>query len=496
MEISLRRAAAASLPIAVLAVSALASDAAPVVQVRAPAVRVVRPFIQPFASAPMALGGGATLPIPAYLGHSESSGTVSTGSGGLTFRILRFSIERSERRILRDRQRQGQGGFRRAGRDGKHTVLQRRFRFDGDGVRLCPAQRLQSALPRARRKRRSTRSIGLHDVRKQQSQHAARAGRDSLDHRRDRDLLQNAVRSHQARQFLERTDLRHLRRIDEDVSRNVDARDAGLSRRRQRYELQFLEPLSDAAKQSGNPDCGNFSGNQTFTMADPQLPKNAVGATGNSGVVAAVESGPAGSIGYAEAGYVTHPASGTNYGTVSGKNPITNLPEAAASIRYVSGSTIFTDQAVVQQTGPAGHTPLTGVPTAGCVQLVNPSAYALPTSGYPIVAVTYLLFSHNGNSGHNVALQQLITDLNTPTDFAGGRIVTINKATTSAGTGTTGYAALGSSFNSPLTRVARSCIGAYGFDTARICSVRPRGGRLLPPRAPHSNAATHPTRLS
>jgi phosphate transport system substrate-binding protein len=137
-----------------------------------------------------------------------------------------------------------------------------------------------------------------------------------------------------------------------------------------------------------------FNGNQTFfPNADPSLPATKVGGTGNGGVITAVQS-TAGGFGYVEAGYltavtVTHT---NNYANVrNGRNggtydPFLGLPAAANTI---PASSLQTNVQVIQGGGPATTSRLTGVRSGSCVKVVPPAAYANPSTGYPIVAVTY-----------------------------------------------------------------------------------------------------------
>jgi hypothetical protein len=52
-----------------------------------------------------------------------------------------------------------------------------------------------------------------------------------------------------------------------------------------------------------------------------------------------------------------------------------------------------------------------------------------------------------------------VNEVNTPDNF-GPHITTVNAAETTSGTGSTGFQALGSTFNAPLESAARSCIGS------------------------------------
>lgn len=170
-----------------------------------------------------------------------------------------------------------------------------------------------------------------------------------------------------------------------------------------------------------------------------------MGVSGNAGVAELIANNT-GYIGYVEAANaISVLKSGlVGYATVNGKDPVKDLPQTAAALVYNTATTA----------------PLSpGPKLSGCVQLVKPSAYANITKGYPIVAVTNFLFSSNGNGSTNAGhLRTLVSEVNTPSLF-GVNILTVNKPTTTSGTGTTGFAALGSTFNTPLKNVATRCIG-------------------------------------
>lgn len=216
--------------------------------------------------------------------------------------------------------------------------------------------------------------------------------------------------------------------------------------------------------------CGTGSGlnvSQAFTAAagtvsviGPTVPANFVGESGNVGVANEIVSHN-GYIGYAEAANALADVGGSvNFATVNGKDPIKNLPETAATFGYTS--TVVTDSVVATLGGPATVQPLSPAPAkAGCVVIAVPSKYANPKIGYPIIAITNVLFSSAGNGSTNATnLQALVTELNTRADFAPGKITSVDPSNKLQGTGTTGYSALGATFNASLIKVAKSCIGA------------------------------------
>ncbi len=205
---------------------------------------------------------------------------------------------------------------------------------------------------------------------------------------------------------------------------------------------------------------------QNFTGATPPnvpvfpgtLPANFGGFSGNVGVTQGIVAN-AGTIGYVEAANAKSAVGGAlQYAKVNNTDPIKDLPQTAQNYVY-NASTITLDAAVVTTGGPATTSPLTGVSRSGCVYLAVPQAYANITKGYPIIAVTNFLFSSAGNGATNATnLQKLVMEVNTPTLF-GSAITTVDKPSRAKGTGLTGYAALGKSFNAPLIAGAKNCIG-------------------------------------
>jgi ABC-type phosphate transport system substrate-binding protein len=199
----------------------------------------------------------------------------------------------------------------------------------------------------------------------------------------------------------------------------------------------------------------------TVSVIGATPPVNFVGESGNVGVATEIANNP-GYIGYVESANALAFKSGlTTYALVNGKDPIKNLPETAAAFTYSTNS-VATDSVVNTLGGAAQVAALSPAPVKpGCVKIAVPAKYADITEGYPIVAVTNLLMSTTGNGSTNASnLQALVDELNTPADFGSGGITSVDPATKAKGTGTTGYAALGSSFNTKLKTVAKNCIGA------------------------------------
>lgn len=457
MKMTFRRAVAASLPIAVLLTSTLALDAAPVVR-----SSPVRTFVRHAPAAMLALGGGATLPIPAYIGVSEASGQVMLGQAGSLF------------------------GFLAGQSDGLNIAYCATGSGKGKEVFTGPPGTVDTPCSNATNPNPpygfAPNGYNLKLV------HPAVTGSDSP-------LLQSDYSTFEMDNETTQLEPTQLPSIIGSIA--IYYNNSGITQRANFTDADICgiydgtitnfnqlstplnnQPITPVYRSDGSGTSFNFSnhlasaggcagdgfgGNQTFATADPNLPGNAIGASGNAGVVSTVQNTP-GAVGYAEAGYVTNPQFPDNYGTVTNattgtqEDPILNLPEAAASIK-ANAQSVLADQAIVfNPSAPATTTPLTGVPKPDCVGLVAPAAYARPPAGYPIVAVTYLLFSYEGNSPDAGGLQQLIFDLNTPSDFGPTGIATINRATASTGTGTTGYSALGGSFNGVLKVAAQRCI--------------------------------------
>jgi len=216
--------------------------------------------------------------------------------------------------------------------------------------------------------------------------------------------------------------------------------------------------------------CGGSSGlsvSQAFTAPTGTVsvigatpPANFVGESGNVGVATEVADNP-GYIGYVEsANALAFESGATTYALVNGKDPIKNLPETAAQFTY-SASTVATDSVVNTNGGAATVAALSPAPVkAGCVKIAVPAKYADLKDGYSIIAVTNVLLSTTGNGAANASnLRALVDELNTPADFGSGAITSVDPATKAKGTGKTGYAELGSSFNTPLKGLATKCIG-------------------------------------
>jgi phosphate transport system substrate-binding protein len=191
------------------------------------------------------------------------------------------------------------------------------------------------------------------------------------------------------------------------------------------------------------------------------------GASGNQGVANLIAAN-VGAIGYVEAANAhdsLNTAKGINFALVNGKDPIKNLPESVAKL---NGSTSVAKDSVVVITQGKEATTTALSPAAkhaGCVLLVKPSAYAKITTGYSIFAVSYQLYAYDGNGANNAKLRTLAQELTKSGIVYNNQpgtknITTVDAATSTTGTGTTGFANLGSSFQTPVKTASNACINS------------------------------------
>lgn len=219
-----------------------------------------------------------------------------------------------------------------------------------------------------------------------------------------------------------------------------------------------------------------FALDQTFTRVFPggSIPAtvtNFTGASGNPGVTDAVTT-TNGAIGYVEAANALSAANasatdGINFATLNGRDPIRNLPEAAASL---PATTLLVKDRAIGDYVVNGRPALVAVTpsgTAGCTLLADPSKYSLPTSGYPIIGISYLLFSSKGNPAANLTdLRNFGQFLTKSASYAAPNpINTINAATTTVNTGTRGYSSLplgttAGGIAATIQTAATACIGS------------------------------------
>jgi len=469
MSTVLRRAVAASIPVVLLAGSTVASSAGPIMRVPAgsSASINVRGAAIPFASSTVLYAGGATLPVIAYVGKPLSSGTSSLPVAGSGSIFAYFET-----------QSYGAPVSYCATGSGK-----------GKGVIDGPAGTVSN--PCANAAAGSTGPVGFNPGSSALTAYPALAGTDSPLSQKDYDTFRanagyrveptqvpsiigsvgiyynnsNIPASIQARLTTAQlcgivagaiTNWNQLGFPSKTIKLVYRADGSGTT-------FSFSNHLS-ASSASGT--CRTLNASQQFaptaTVTTGTVvkspPPNSIGATGNGGVAATVSAND-GAIGYVETANAL--ASGiTNtkrLARVDGKDPIADLPRAANAI---PATALLTDRAIVSGNGPATTAPLAGVPKAGCVRVVDPSKYATPSVGYPIIAVTNFLFNEAGNNtnrpGSVSELRGLVSVVASTSSFGSGRITKVDPL--NATTGRTGYSELPTSFSAPLKATAAGCI--------------------------------------
>ncbi len=451
MSTILRRVIAASIPAAMLAGSALSSDAAPRFFTLA----------RPFATAPTLYAGGATLPIIAYLGKALSSGTASlpvAGSGSV-FAYFAAIAGGAPIEYCATGSGKGKGVF-----DGPAGTVSSPCANAASGatgtVGFDPGTR---ALPvvypniTGSDSPLSTTSgstegdyqkfIANAGVRKEPTELPALVGSVGIFYNNNQVTSQLSLTTSQLCSVVTNkiTNWSQLGKPAKAIHFVYRADGSGTT-------FSFSNHLS--------AECSGISANQLFTPGVVTTPPaGSLGETGNSAVASTVAATD-GAIGYVETANASTYVSGSGkaLAKVDGKDPIRNLPESAYAI---TSSSLQADYAITSTTGPAQSGPIPGVPgTKGCVELVKPSGYAKLTAGYPIVAVTYLLFGQGGNGSSTAALQNLVATVTNETNYASGKITKVNRSTSTAGTGTTGYASLSPSIASAIAGKASGCIVA------------------------------------
>jgi phosphate transport system substrate-binding protein len=466
MKVQFKRAIAASIPLALLAGSTLAAGAANTSRQSVYWTLSVRPLATE-------LGGGATLPIPAYLGRSagggyEGTGATSFGVAGSVFGYFASQV----------------GGLNveycaTGSSKGKGVIDEPANTVDMPCANAASATAtLFGFLPPSGLPRQTYPTLAGSDVPLAQSDYSLY----TTEHARPLEPVElpslfgsiAIVYHDNALPF----SARRLTLTDAKICGIYNGSIKTFGELLGTTNATAIHPVyrSDQSGTSFNFSnhlatlCSGFNGNQTFAIADPKLPATSIGAKGNGGIIAAVNA-INGAVGYVETGYLRDLPAGTgpiNYADVvnattkTAVDPFAGLPDAAFTI---TASDLQTNVQIVQGRGPATTAPLTGVRSDSCVRVVAPKYYANPARGYPIIAVTYLLFnSVNTNAGSNgtvVAdgLRLLERDLTTPSLFRGGstpHITTVDKA--GVATGTTGYSSLDSTFAPVLQATANACI--------------------------------------
>jgi phosphate transport system substrate-binding protein len=159
----------------------------------------------------------------------------------------------------------------------------------------------------------------------------------------------------------------------------------------------------------------HFITDQAFSNAVSQygLPSsNWSGQSGNANVVNAIVNGTTdGFIGYAEAANALAVAG--NMATVNGKSPTADLGDATNHKLTINSTDVVYNNAIsgVDSNGRPVVSPISGAPSTNCIALVKPDSYAtLPSSvsGYPIVAVSYLLGNSQGNGADATDVRNLL----------------------------------------------------------------------------------------
>lgn len=208
---------------------------------------------------------------------------------------------------------------------------------------------------------------------------------------------------------------------------------------------------------------------------------NFLGGNGNAGVAACIvgsakctkpsgggtATGGDGSIGYVEAANALNDVSGvtldfatlliTSGSTSTTVDPIKDLPAAAGLVKTTTTDKVV--NASVENGRPSPElSAVTATTKTGCLILVDPASYEFPTSGYPIIAVTNLEFASAGNGAKAAVLQSLANITHIGTNFATGKITSVDPFGTSSApvTGKTGYAEI--AIPSPATTL-KGCIG-------------------------------------
>ncbi|MEX1826967.1 substrate-binding domain-containing protein [Luteibacter sp. CQ10] len=180
---------------------------------------------------------------------------------------------------------------------------------------------------------------------------------------------------------------------------------------------------------------GHFVTDQSFAVVAAAFtqPTGSIGASGNTGVVSAIEAN-AGAIGYAEAGNLknTSGLTATKVAQVNGFDPYANLP---AVVSFTT--TVLPDRVIsgVNANGTPALATLTGGASsaAGCMLIVNPASYANIANQYPIIAVSNLIANNTGNGADVGAVQSLFSSLYGSTAHAG--VNTVGAGADGKGTG-------------------------------------------------------------
>lgn len=179
----------------------------------------------------------------------------------------------------------------------------------------------------------------------------------------------------------------------------------------------FSNHLSDVC---GGTASAHFVTSQTFYSSTapsssvvglflPILPSNWTGSSGNPAVASAILA-TAGSIGYVET--ANSKAAGVKFAKVNGQDPEANFggTKFVVSSSGTGANLVFNEviNGADATTGRPVLSAISPVPATSCIALVDPDAYADPSTGYPIMAVSYLLGNAKGNGTDLANTQSLL----------------------------------------------------------------------------------------
>jgi phosphate transport system substrate-binding protein len=172
----------------------------------------------------------------------------------------------------------------------------------------------------------------------------------------------------------------------------------------------------------GEINSAYFQTNQAFTsvvLGNPPsvpgvlsaIPSNWTGSSGNESIATAIGSAD-GNVGYVETANALATDPSLQYADVSGLSPTANF----GSTLTLNSDDVVYNEAITgaNSTGQATYGAISGAPSTECIALVPPSAYApggdiVPSTTYPIVAISYLLGNTDGNGSDLANTQGLLT---------------------------------------------------------------------------------------
>jgi ABC-type phosphate transport system substrate-binding protein len=192
---------------------------------------------------------------------------------------------------------------------------------------------------------------------------------------------------------------------------------------------------------SGFKTTGTWAGVAGDALNPPAVNSGVVGvsASGNPGVVTKIAATD-GAIGYGEVADALLHNPALTYAKVDGKDPVADFTAAPAFTK-------LTDVTLGAVDANGRPTTVAVSPSkAGCLVVANPADYANPSSGYPIVAVSYLMGYQKGNPNYS-KIRNLVKAPFTSS---------IKKVTTTVGAGT-GFAFLDSG-DAPTYSQRTGCI--------------------------------------